>query len=70
MLYDCFPFFDEFELLQVRLHELADLVDQFVLVESTKTHSGEPKPLYYAESRRRFGNLADRIVHVVVFEHA
>jgi len=66
MIYDCFTFFNELELLELRLHELADVVDRFVLVEATKTHSNQPKPLHYQENRSRFGGFHDRIIHVVV----
>lgn len=66
MLYDTFPFFNELDLLDIRLHELAAVVDRFVLVEATRTHSNQPKPLYYAENRTRFAPFADKIIHVVV----
>jgi hypothetical protein len=54
MIYDCFPFFNELELLEVRLNELDGLVDKFVLVEATRTFAGQPKSLYFAENRDRF----------------
>ena len=66
MIYDCFTFFNELELLELRLHELAGVVDKFVLVEATKTHSNQPKPLCYQENRSRFGEFQDRIIHIVV----
>jgi beta-1,4-mannosyl-glycoprotein beta-1,4-N-acetylglucosaminyltransferase len=66
MIYDCFTFFNELELLELRLHELADIVDKFVLVEATKTHSNKPKPLHYQENRDRFSEFRDKIIHVVV----
>jgi beta-1,4-mannosyl-glycoprotein beta-1,4-N-acetylglucosaminyltransferase len=66
MIYDCFTFFNELELLELRLHELAGVVDKFVLVEATQTHSNKPKPLYYQENRARFSNFHDKIIHVVV----
>jgi len=66
MLYDCFTFFDELDVLDIRLHELASVVDKFVLVESTKTFRNKSKPLYYAENRQRFIDFADKIIHVVV----
>lgn len=65
-IYDCFLFFNEFELLELRLHELAGVVDKFVLVEATKTHSNKPKPLLYLENRARFQQFQDKIIHVVV----
>jgi len=66
MVYDCFPFFDELDLLEIRLHEIGDLVDKFVLVESRFTHSGKPKPLYFAENKHRFEEYLPKIVHIVV----
>jgi predicted O-methyltransferase YrrM len=65
-VYDAFVFFNELELLEVRLHELADVVDRFVLVESPLTYSGKPKPLHFDLSRGRFAPFLERIAHVVV----
>jgi beta-1,4-mannosyl-glycoprotein beta-1,4-N-acetylglucosaminyltransferase len=65
-VYDCFPFFNELELLEIRLHELDEVADRFVLVESTRTHSGWHKPLHYHQHRRRFARWSSRIIHVVV----
>jgi beta-1,4-mannosyl-glycoprotein beta-1,4-N-acetylglucosaminyltransferase len=66
MIYDCFTFFNELELLELRLHELANIVDKFVLVEATKTHSNKPKSLHYLENRVQFSEFHDKIIHVVV----
>jgi hypothetical protein len=66
MIYDCFPFFNELELLELRMNELDGLVDKFVLVEATKTFQGSPKPLHFAENRERFSAFEDKIIHVVV----
>ena len=65
-IYDCFQFYNELDLLEVRLAELHAVVDRFVLVEATFTHAGDPKPLHYAENRARFAAYADKIIHVVV----
>jgi beta-1,4-mannosyl-glycoprotein beta-1,4-N-acetylglucosaminyltransferase len=66
MIYDCFTFFNELELLELRLHELAGVADKFVLVEATQTHTNQPKPLHYQENRARFSAFRDKIIHVVV----
>ena len=66
MIFDCFMFSHEFEILELRLLELYDVVDRFVIVEATKTHRGLPKPLHFAEQRERFAPYLDKIVHVVV----
>jgi beta-1,4-mannosyl-glycoprotein beta-1,4-N-acetylglucosaminyltransferase len=66
MIYDVFNFFDELELLEIRLHELDDFVDVFVLVEGTKNHQNRPKPLYYEENKVRFAEFHHKIRHVIM----
>ena len=66
MVYDCFPFFNELELLDIRCNELSGVVDRFVLVEATMTHNGDPKKLYYEENKERFAEFNDKIIHIVV----
>lgn len=66
MVYDCFIFFNELELLELRLHELAGVVDKFVIVEAQRTFTNKPKPLFFQENRDRFHEFADRIIHVAV----
>jgi len=65
-IYDCFTFFDELDVLDIRLHELAPVVDKFVLVESTKTFRNASKRLYYKENKHKFTEFVDRIIHVIV----
>lgn len=67
MIYDCFTFFDELMLLEIRLKELSPVVDKFVLVEATHTHSGKPKKLYYDEVKdnETFAPFKDKIIHIV-----
>ena len=47
IIYDCFTFYNEFELLELRLRELDDHVDWFVLVEADRTFQNKEKPLYF-----------------------
>lgn len=65
-VYDCFLFFNELDILEIRLNELYEHVDKFVLVESVETFRGNLKPLYYEENKQRFEKFADKIIHVVV----
>lgn len=65
MIYDCFLFFNELEILDLRLHELDPVVDKFVLVESPYTHSGKSKPLYYEKNKELFAEYSDKIIHIV-----
>lgn len=46
---DSFMFFNEFDILKLRLSYLNDVVDHFIIVESNYTHSGKPKPYYLDE---------------------
>jgi beta-1,4-mannosyl-glycoprotein beta-1,4-N-acetylglucosaminyltransferase len=43
MIYDIVSYFNEIELLRLRLKSLKGLVDCFVIVESDTTHTGSPK---------------------------
>jgi hypothetical protein len=67
-VFDCFLFFNEFDVLDIRLNELNDKVDKFILVESTKGFSNKDKPLYFLENKERYAKFLDKIVHVVVDE--
>jgi beta-1,4-mannosyl-glycoprotein beta-1,4-N-acetylglucosaminyltransferase len=65
-IYDCFSFYNELDLLDLRLHELYDVVDYFVLSEATLTHSGKQKPLYYNNNRHLFDEFSSKILHIIV----
>lgn len=40
---DVFPYFNEKELMELRINTLKDYVDYFVIIEANQTHSGKPK---------------------------
>ena len=63
---DMFLFADEFSLLRIKLEEMYDWVDRFVIVEAPVTFRGDPKPLHFAERKAEFARFADKILHVVV----
>jgi beta-1,4-mannosyl-glycoprotein beta-1,4-N-acetylglucosaminyltransferase len=63
---DCFIFYNELEMLLYRLEVLNGCVDFFVLVESTRTHTGNIKPLFYNENKERFKKYNDKIIHIIV----
>ena len=63
MIYDCFTFYDEFDILEIRLHELKDVVDKFVLVEGSITFQHKPKPYYFAENSQRFAEFGDQFMY-------
>lgn len=66
MVYDCFLFWKELDLLEIRLNVLNRVVDQFVIVESTKSFSGNKKELYYLNNIERFAPFRDKIRHIIV----
>lgn len=67
-VFDSFIFFNELELLEMRLNILNDVVDYFVLTESPFTVSGNEKPLYYQENKDRFSKWNNKIIHYVTEE--
>lgn len=66
MIFDCFSFFNELDILEIRLNVLNDVVDKFVIAESTLTHSGQQKPLYFLENKKRFKRFTDKIIHITI----
>jgi beta-1,4-mannosyl-glycoprotein beta-1,4-N-acetylglucosaminyltransferase len=65
-IFDTFPFDAEVDLLEHRLAETYDLVDAFVLVESSQTYSGRPKELTFDAHRDRFAWAAPKLRHVTL----
>lgn len=66
MIYDCFTFYNELDLLEIRLNTLDKVVDKFVLIENIITYTNKKKPLYYAENKSRYKKFKDKIIHIVV----
>jgi len=60
-IYDCFTFFNELDILEIRLNMLDKYVDKFVLVEARKTHSGKDKPLFYNDNKKRYKKFNDKM---------
>ena len=46
-IYDCFQFFNEEHICDLRINILDQFVDFFVIVESTCNHQGKPKKLNF-----------------------
>lgn len=65
MIYDAFIFFNELELLELRLHELSDKVDYFVLVESPYTFRGNEKELFFDNNKSKFKPFLNKIIHII-----
>ena len=58
---DCFIFYNEFDMINYRLNVLNDIVDFFVIVESTHTFSGREKKIYSDELTELFDKFKDKI---------
>ena len=63
-LIDCFMYFDEDLILDIRLNTLDDKVDKFVVVEATKNHAGKDKKLNF--KIENFSKFKDKIIYIVV----
>jgi len=63
-LFDCFMYFDEDLVLDLRLNILNEKVDAFVIAEATKDHTGKEKKLNF--DINNFKKFKDKIVYIVV----
>lgn len=66
MIYDCFTFYNELDLLELRLNILYDYVDRFVIVEGNKTHTGSDKEFILEKNLSRYKNFSDKIIYIKV----
>ena len=62
-IFDCFMYFDEEMILDLRLNILNKYVDYFVIVESIFTHRGEKKELKF--NLNKFGQFKDKIIYLI-----
>ena len=63
-IYDCFQFFDEEMLLDLRLNVMDKYVDKFVITEATYMHNGKPKKLNF--DINKYIKFKDKIIYIVV----
>jgi len=62
--YDCFSFFDELDLVEIRFEILDSVVDYFVVSEDTVSFAGKEKPLYFKENYDRYEKWHHKIIYV------
>ena len=62
-IFDCFMYFDEEMILDLRLNILDKYVDYFVIVESTFTHRGEKRELKF--NQNKFEQFKDKIIYLI-----
>ncbi len=63
-IYDCFMFFDEELLLDLRLNILDKYVDKFIITEATYMHSGKSKKLNF--DINKFSKFKEKIIYNVI----
>lgn len=63
-VWDCFSFFNELELLEIRLNELWNIVDYFGIIEANKTFQGDPKPYNLEEDRNILNKYGEKIIYL------
>ena len=62
-IYDCFQYFNEDHMVDLRMNILNNYVDYFVISESTKTHQGKPKKINFDVNK--FNKFKHKIKFVV-----
>ena len=62
-IYDCFQYFNEDHVVDLRLNILDKYVDYFIISESTKTHQGERKKLNF--NIQNFSKFKNKIKYIV-----
>ncbi len=62
-IFDCFMYFDEETVLDLRLNILNEYVDNFVIVESIFTHRGEERKLKF--NKKKFEKFKEKIIYLV-----
>ena len=63
-VYDVFSFYNEFDVLEIRLQEMWDTVDYFIILESNVTYVGNPKSYLFEENKERYARYMDKIRHI------
>ena len=63
-IYDCFMYFDEDTILDLRLNYLNAYVDKFIIVESKFTHSGKKRNTLL--DINRFKEFKNKITHLII----
>lgn len=60
------PFFNEFDILDIKLEEYYNAYDGIVICEGAKTQSGIEKPFYFEDNASRYSKYSDKIVHLKI----
>ncbi len=63
-IYDCFQYFNEEHIVDLRFNILDQSIDYFVVVESTVNHQGQPKKLQF--DINKYPKFKDKIKYIIV----
>ena len=63
-IFDCFIFFDERDLVELRINILKDYVDYFVICEAKQNHRGLSKKLNFP--LEKFDQIKEKIIYITV----
>ena len=63
-IYDCFQYFNEDHIVDLRLNILNDFIDKFIIVESTVDHQGKAKKLNFEINK--YKRFKDKIKYIIV----
>ena len=66
IIFDCFMYFDEEQILEIRLNALDEKVDFFVIVESIYNHKGDKRDLLF--NKNKFLKFSKKIIYLVYEE--
>ena len=65
-IFDCFMYYDEDLILDLRLNYLNNYVDKFVIVESSYTHSGDSRKCLF--DIKNYSKFKDKINYIILEE--
>lgn len=65
-IFDCFTFYNELEIAELRIKELWDTVDYFVIAEANITHQNKPKEFHLKNNWGRFKPYEEKIRHIII----
>ena len=66
MIIDSFLFFQELDLLEIRLEYLYPLVDHFIIVEARQSFKGSSKNFIFEQNRKRYKKYLDKITYLKI----
>ena len=68
MIFDCFLFFQEINLLKIRINYLYELVDKFIIVEANESFTGNKKEFVFEKNLNIFKDYIDKIYYFKIYD--